>query len=331
MPSRNLRLLITEPEDFSARALAHLRTRFQVDAGPLSRAALRDELGRSDVVFVRLAHRFDEEMVSRSRSLAVIVSPTTGLNHIDLTAAAERGVTVLSLRGERAFLETIRATAELTWGLILALARRIPAASRYAAAGGWDRDRFKGIELSGRTLGVVGYGRLGARVAHYGQAFAMKVTACDPTANLPDGISRRDLDALCAEADIISIHVTSKPENVGLIGERQLALFKPTALLVNTSRGDIIDERALLAALREGRIAGAALDVLAAEYDSRANEIADQLRRYARENDTLLLTPHVGGATYDSMARTEEFMVERLFAAMDRGEIHFRTGSASRP
>ena len=114
----------------------------------------------------------------------------------------------------------------------------------------------------------------------------MKVLACDPTADLPDGIDRRNLDALCTEADIITIHVTSKPENVGLIGERQFAEMKPTALFINTSRGDVVDERALLGALKGGRLAGAALDVLATEYDSDAEEMAEQLRNYARANDT---------------------------------------------
>lgn len=331
MSEATLKILLTEPGDFSAVALAKLRTRFEVGSGPMPRDALRQRLGAYDAVFVRLAHRFDHDILRRSPRLAVIVTPTTGLNHIDIETAATAEISVLSLRGERAFLETIHATAELTWGLLLALARRLPAAGRHAAEGGWDRDRFKGIELAGRTLGIIGYGRLGARVAEYGRAFDMKILACDPTAELPGWASGRDLDILCAEADIVTLHVTSKPENRGLIGAKQFARMKPGALFINTARGDIVDERALLQALEEGGLAGAALDVLAAEYDPKAEPIADQLRRFARESGTLLLTPHVGGATYDSMARTEEFMVERLFAAMDRGEIRFRNVAASQP
>ena len=155
----------------------------------------------------------------------------------------------------------------------------------------------------------------------------MRVLACDPIAGLPDGIERRDLDALCAEADIITVHVTSRPENIGLIGDRQFTAMKPTALFVNTSRGDIVNEGALLGALCAQRLAGAALNVVAAEYDAAAEDAAEGLRRYARAHDNLLLTPHIGGSTCDSMARTEEFMVERLFAAMDSGDIRIRAST----
>ena len=301
-----------------------LQTRFRIDTGPLSRSALAEKIGAYDVVFVRLGHQVDRQMLNRAQNLAAIVSPTTGLDHIDLDAAAEQRIAVLSLRGERAFLKSIHATAELAWGLILALARHIHTATRHVADGGWERDQFKGIELAGRTLGVVGFGRLGARVAHYGSAFGMRVIACDHTVELPASVGRRDLNGLCSEADVISIHVPSSPENKGLVGERQFAVMKTTALFINTSRGGIVDERALLGALSEGRIAGAALDVLAAEYDEESVDIAEQLRRFAREQDRLIMTPHIGGATYDSMRHTEDFMVARLLEAVDRGEIRFR-------
>ncbi|HEU4629848.1 MAG TPA: NAD(P)-dependent oxidoreductase, partial [Gemmatimonadaceae bacterium] len=160
-------VLVAESAGFSPRAAALLR-----DAGELTLADLdRDDLlraaGDADVLWVRLRHRIDAEVLHAAPRLRMLVTPTTGLNHVDLAAARARDVDVLSLRGEVAFLRDVRATAEHTIALILALLRRLPAAAAHAAAGGWERDRFRGHELYGRTVGVVGYGRLGRIVARY--------------------------------------------------------------------------------------------------------------------------------------------------------------------
>jgi D-3-phosphoglycerate dehydrogenase len=312
------RLLITEPQDFCPAALQRLETCFHVDLGPLTQQDLVDRVADYDALFVRLGHRLDRALLMQAGRLVVIVSQTTGLDHIDLEAAREQGIMVLSLKGERTFLDQIRSTAELTWGLLLALARHIPAAYAHVNAGGWDRERFKGVDLAGRTLGVLGYGRLGTMVADYGRAFGMRVLASDLTAEIPTSIEKCTLETLCREVDVLTVHIPSRPENQLLMGHAQFALMKPGALFINTSRGDVMDEAALLAALEEKRLAGAALDVLTEEFarDTRA-DASIRLRRYAASHDNLLITPHIGGATLDSMHKTETFMAERLLEAMD--------------
>lgn len=316
-----MRILITEPENYSEIALGVYRTLSnELCFGPLNRAQLAAAIGDYDAVVVRLAHRFDDDILAAATKLRCIVTPTTGLNHIACDIAQGRGITVLSLRGERAFLDTIHATAEHCWGLILALARNIPTAAAHARMGGWDRDLFRGIELSGRTLGIVGFGRLGSRVARYGLSFGMRVIACDsvPVA-MPDGVTRADLDTVLRKADIVTLHVPGDTTTEPLIGQTQLKMMKSGSLLINTARGEVIDELALLESLRSGHIAGAALDVLRGENSGVDGWMqSDPLVRYAKEFSNLIITPHIGGATIDSMAKTEIFMAEK-FATWVKG------------
>ena len=313
------KLLIAEPDGFSNEALTRLRSRFAVQLGPVDRAAFHERIRDCAGVFVRFAHQIDADLLRSGNQLAFIASPTTGLNHVDTDTAERRGVRVLSLRGERAFLASIHSTAELTWGLLLSLTRRIPAAIAHVDAGGWDRDQFKGHDLAGKILGIVGFGRLGSTVARYGAAFGMAIVATDPQIDTPEGVTPLDLNTLCERADVISLHVPSRPDTRKMIGADQLARMRRSCLLINTSRGDLIDEPALLEALSDRRIAGAGLDVLREEFESAPASAA--LRRYAATHDNLLITPHIGGATHESMEKTELFLVERLFEAIDNGDI----------
>jgi D-3-phosphoglycerate dehydrogenase len=220
------------------------------------------------------------------------------------------GIAVLSLRGERGFLDQVTATAELTWGLLLALTRRIPAASRAAAAGAWDRDAFRGHDVAGKRLGIVGLGRLGRIVAGYGRAFRMSVAAHDPQTDAwPESVARAEsLQALLAQSDVLSLHLPLSRETTGLIDAKALSALPDGAILLNTSRGAIVDEGALLAALMSGRLAGAALDVLSDETAVAASPLI----AFAKQHERLLITPHIGGASHEAMARTEIFMAEKL-------------------
>ncbi len=305
-------ILNLEPENYSPKARAVLDALGQVRLGPLPRAALLEALADVDVLIVRLAHQIDCEVLQAAPRLRVIVSATTGLDHIDLDCAARRGVTVLSLRGEYEFLRSIPATAEHTWALLLALVRRIPAAFASVLQGEWDRDRFKGHDLAGQRLGILGLGRIGEKIARYGQVFGMEVYAYDPyRQDWPAAVRRLSTqEELLSRSDVLTIHVPLNEETVHLVDAAALSALRRGALLVNTSRGQIVDEAALLEALRSGHLGGAALDVLA---DERGGALAaSPLLAYAREHDNLLLTPHIGGATYESMAATEVFMAEKL-------------------
>lgn len=306
-------ILNLEPENYSPEARAILERLGEVREGPLTRDALLDALPDVNVLIVRLAHQIDAEVLAAAPRLRAIVSATTGLDHIDLKAAAARGVTVLSLRGETEFLRSIPATAEHTWALLLALVRHIPQAFASVVAGEWDRDRFKGHDLAGKRLGILGLGRIGEKIARYGQAFGMTVAAYDPyRKDWPAGVRRfASMPELLANSEVLSVHVPLNEETVHLLGTDELALLPRGALLVNTARGQVLDEGALLAALESGHLAGAALDVL---WDERGGVAASPLVAYARRHDNLLITPHIGGATYESMAATEIFMARKLEA-----------------
>jgi len=279
----------------------------------LDRHELKFALKDADILWVRLRHQLDEDLMSCAPRLKVIVSPTTGLNHIDLEAAARRNITVLCLRGETEFLRDIRATAEHTLALMLALMRRLPAATRHVQSGGWNRDLFRGNELCGKTVGVVGYGRLGKLVSRYVQAFEARVIVTDPYVNEPalePGLKLTPLLRLLREADIVTLHVNLNAETKGFFGQEQFGAMKRGAWFVNTARGELIDEAALLKALKSRQLAGAALDVL-------NNEPCPNLREhplvvYSRRHPNLLITPHLGGCTSESMQKTELFMAEKL-------------------
>lgn len=308
-----LRILNVEPEGYCAQARAILEEIGQVTEAPLSRAEMLVQLPAYDVLIVRLAHQVDRAVLDAGARLKAVVSATTGLDHIDPEYAASKGIAVLSLRGETAFLDTVRATAEHTWALLLAVLRRIPQAAASVCTGHWDRDLFRGNELSGKRLGIVGLGRVGCKVARYGLAFGMDVAAYSMQAEpWVDGVARMpSLPALLARSDVLSIHVSLNDETEGLIGARELDLLPQGAVLINTARGRIVDEAALVEALETGRLAAAALDVVDQEREAEARN-AGPLLAYARRHDNLLITPHIAGATHESMASTEVFMARKL-------------------
>lgn len=305
---------MTESADFSPRAVALLRQVGEVILADFDRQNLLSAVSKAEVLWVRLRHQIDAEIMAAAPHLSIIVSPTTGLNHIDLNEAIRRGIHVMSLRGETEFLKDIRATAEHTVALIFALLRHIPAAVTHVQAGGWNRDRFKGRELHEKTIGVVGYGRLGRIVARYLQVFDTRVLTADPHVHpeeIESGITLVPLFDLLRESDLVTLHVNLDEATWQFFDAKHFAVMKPGAWFINTSRGELVDEEALLQALRSGRLAGAAVDVLCAENSSgMANH---PLVSYAREQENLIITPHIGGCTVESMEKTEYFLATRLF------------------
>lgn len=308
-------ILNAEPEGYAPAARAVLARLGTLVEAALDRPALLARLPDFDVLIVRVAHQVDREMLEAASRLRAVVSATTGLDHIDVACARARGVAVLSLQGEVDFLDTVWATAEHTWALLLAVMRRIPQAFASVRAGAWDRDAFRGGELAGRRLGILGLGRVGRKVARYGQAFNMPVAAFSPQrAPWVPGVARMDsLAALLAWSDVLSVHVPLQPDTEGLLDAAALRCLPRGAVLVNTARGVVVDEQALVGALADGHLAAAAVDVVAHERDP-ARRLAGPLLAYARRHDNLLVTPHTAGATHESMARTELFMAEKLKA-----------------
>lgn len=278
------------------------------------RASSDDEvdavLGDCDAVLDALMRvRFDGARLARSSRLRLISSASTGTDHIDAEACAERGVALESIAG-RDVTQRLSAAAEHTWGLVLALARRTLPAVESVRDGTWRREDFPGMMLRGRSLGVIGCGRIGRWVAGYGQAFGMHVRGFDPLVDPWPGEIERvdDLAALAAASDVLCIHVPLSKATVDLVGSTVLAAVKPGTLLVNTSRGEIVDDSALLAALGDGRLAGAATDVLRGE----PHIVDHPLVVHARTHDHLLITPHIGGFSPDAVALVLTDCCERV-------------------
>ncbi|MDA0891548.1 MAG: NAD(P)-dependent oxidoreductase [Proteobacteria bacterium] len=311
-----MRIYNAEPEGYPPEARAILEGLGEVVEAECTRAQLLAQVTKADVLIVRLKHMIDTEVFDHAPSLRVIVSATTGLNHIDVAAAQARNIKVLCLKGEREFLDSITATAEHTWGLLLALVRHIPTAVQHVRDAGWDRDCFKGCQLSGLTLGIVGLGRLGTMVAEYGQVFRMRVVAYDiGHVAQADHVEMLTLPDLLASSDVVCLLPSYQESSHQLLGRREFAQMKAGAVLLNTSRGEVIDEAALLHALRCGSLAGAALDLLAGEAKRGGDWLSSHpLVEFARSSDRLLITPHIGGATYDSLRQAETFMARKLAA-----------------
>jgi D-3-phosphoglycerate dehydrogenase / 2-oxoglutarate reductase len=310
-------ILIAESSGFSRAAIESLRPLGSIELADLSRRALVSRIHDADIVWVRLRNRIDKEVMDAAPRLRAIATATTGLNHIDVVEAQHRNIQIISLRGENEFLKTVYATAEHTMALIFALLRRLPPACQHVTGGGWNRDLFIGRELHGKTAGIIGYGRVGQMVAHYLAAFGMRVCITDPGVEpeaVEPGIELVSLDELLQASELVSLHVAYTEGNRRFFGRREFELMKPESRLINTARGELIDERALLRALRSGHLAGAALDVL-------SNEGAPDMNRrpiieYARFHDNLLITPHIGGCTSESREKTENFLADRVAAFM---------------
>ena len=290
--------------------LDSLREIAEVCVRPARQDILLAEIVDCDAYFAGLRVRVNREVLDKANKLRAIATPSTGLDHIDLEAAAEHNVTVLHLKNDREFLDGVTATAELAWGLLLACVRKVPSSFAAACRGEWARDKFRGRQLSGKTFGILGYGRLGAMVAEYAKVFRMRVLAHDVCEQEAEGVTFVDKETLFRESDIVSIHVHLTKETTGLIGQREFEWMKNEAIIINTSRGAIIDEKALLNALESGGIGGAGVDVIHGEWSE--NLVDHPLIQYAHNHDNLIITPHVGGVTHESQAMAFRHTAEKL-------------------
>ena len=305
-------VLITEPID--GPAVEALRRRFDVAAEPdlwRDAAQLHERLGACRAVMVRNQTKLTAEVLSGRDNLAVIGRAGSGLDNVDLDAARRIGAVVAFAPSQNSI-----SVAELTLGLMLALARDIPAAHESTRGGGWDRKRFTGTELYGKTLGIVGLGRIGYLVGARARAFGMDVVAHDPAVD-PDGLAVTELRAelldlpdLLGRADFVTCHAPETPATRGLFGAEAFAAMKRGSYFVNASRGGLVDEAALAAALRDGPLAGAALDVRAVEPPARGE---------LEGLDNLLLTPHVAAFTREGQERVVEAVCRDVSAVLDGG------------
>jgi D-3-phosphoglycerate dehydrogenase / 2-oxoglutarate reductase len=281
-------------EELSPATVAALGPDFEIRrCDGADRAALLEAIADADAVLVRSATKIDVEAIAAARRLKVVARAGVGLDNVDVKAATQAGVMVVN-----APQSNIVSAAELAVGLLLAAARHVPAASAALKQGEWQRSRFTGVELYEKTAGIVGLGRIGVLVAQRLSAFGMQVIAYDPyvapARAAQMGVRLVSLDELLRESDAISVHLPKTPETVGLIGADQLALVKPSVILVNAARGGIVDEDALYAALKDGRVAAAGIDVFATEpcTDSPLFDL-----------ESVVATPHLGASTDEAQEK----------------------------
>jgi D-3-phosphoglycerate dehydrogenase len=257
------------------------------------RAELLSAITDVDAILIRSATKVDAEAVAAARRLRVVARAGVGLDNVDVAAATKAGVMVVN-----APTSNIVTAAELACGLLIATARNIAPANAALKAGEWKRNKYTGVELSEKTLGVVGLGRIGVLVAQRMSAFGMKVVAYDPYVQparaAQMGVKLLSLDELLEISDFITVHLPKTPETLGLIGDEALHKVKPSVRIVNAARGGIVDEEALASALKEGRVAGAGLDVYAKEpcTDSPLFQF-----------DNVVATPHLGASTDEAQEK----------------------------
>ncbi len=309
------RIGILDEVDFSVEARRRLAALGNVEAlgdQPLD-AFLKDK----DVLFVRLAYHVDVAFLAAAPRLTVIVSPTTGLTHIDLEACRARGVEVLSLKGEAEFLETISATPEHALGLILALLRNYTRAFHQPARPLLSRNALRGHDLKGSAIGLVGMGRVGRRLTRALLALDARVVFCDvcPSIAAPPGVQRCDSALeVAAACDVLVVAASHENDAPAVITADALDRLEGK-YLVNIARGELVDETALIERIRRGHFAGVALDVIARETQP-PNNLKVLLDLVPGRN--LIITPHLGGATYESSWATEAFMVTKLQTLLGR-------------
>jgi len=306
-----MKILIVEPLDFNPEQISILKKLGQVKTGPFSRDELLKAVKDVDVLIVRLKHIIDKEVLDQASKLKYILSPTTGLNHIDASEAEKRNIEIISLKGEVDFLKTIPSTAEHSFALLLSLLRKIPAAHSHVLEGKWDRDLFKSHNLDSYTLGILGFGRVGKQMAKYAEVFKMPWIFYDLDPQLKSHPNSEDnLISFLKNIDILSIHIPLTTETKNFLKLSNLKLLKKGSYILNTSRGEIIEEKAVAQLLENNHLAGIATDVLASELSYKERN-KSPLLKLAKEFDNIIITPHIAGATYESMWLTEEFIIKK--------------------
>ena len=304
-----LKLYIAERNDFSNEVFQELETRFEI-LDFKENISIKEILKQVDIFWFRLAHKLDSTVLDKSTKCKYLLTPVTGIDHIDEKLCNELGIQIICLRGEVDFLKNVRATAEHTIALTLALLRKIHPAVSDVQSGNWNRDNFRGYELYEKKVGILGYGRLGKIVARYFHAFDCEISYFDIEEKIGDTFCVRlnTIESLFENNDIISLHIPLNEKTIGIINKDLLQKMKVNSILVNTSRGAIINEIDLLEVLKFKSIKGAALDVL----DGEPNIQNSELVKYSKSNSNLIITPHIGGNTYESFAKTEKFLADKL-------------------
>lgn len=297
------KVLITDR--FAPDSLAWLQSQPHLE---VTRSEHHGKLTQPEIVgchalLIRSRTIIDEKLLSQARQLQVIITATSGFDHIDLEAAHRWGITVMHTP-----TANIESAAQLTWALVLACANRLPEARQLVDSGEWSRDAVTGLELSGRTYGIVGLGRIGRRVARLAQAFGMNVIAHDPyldeTVFEALNVARVDFESLLKQSDVVSLHVPKTLETDLMLRPEHVRHLPRPLILVNTSRGSVVAEQTLLDGLQHGFLRSVGLDV----FESEPLPISSALLKASR----VVLSPHIGANTEDAFYKASQIAAEKL-------------------
>jgi D-3-phosphoglycerate dehydrogenase len=309
-----IKFLLLEGVHPSALEVLHAAGYSQIEAlpGALPDAELKSRLADVHFLGIRSRTQLTAEVFEAAHKLVAVGAFCIGTNQIDLDAAREHGVAVFN-----APYSNTRSVAELVLAEAILLLRGVPEKSAVAHRGGWLKSADNAFEIRGKTLGIVGYGSIGAQLSVLAEALGMQVAFYDVVTKLPLGNARqvRELDELLAQSDIVSLHVPETPATQWMIGAAQIAAMKPGAILINASRGTVVEIEALAEALRAKKLLGAASDVFPVEPRSNKDEFQSPLRGL----DNVILTPHIGGSTIEAQANIGVEVAEKLVKYSDNG------------
>lgn len=270
--------------------------------------SLSQALQECDIFWFRLNHKINFKVLEKARC-KYLVCAVTGLDHIDLEACKKLNINVVSLKNEQEFLKEVRATAEHSLGLLLALIRKSKQAFNHVDSYLWNRNLFQGEELYRKKIGILGLGRLGEIMAQYAKALGMEVYYYDKVDAIKTGYKKCiSIEELISKIDILSIHITYDDSTHFMIDHNILTYIKQPIYIVNTSRGGVVKERDIINFLKIGKIKGYATDVVYKEPEISENELI----KYATDHDNVIITPHIGGYTIESIEKTETFVANKL-------------------
>lgn len=303
-----MKILITD--EVAEEAVNLLKERHEVVFEELRGEDLAREIGKYDALMVRSATKVTRDIIERAERLKVIGRAGIGVDNIDVDAASEKGIYVVNSP-----TGSTRSVAELTFALMFALARHIHRADATMRQGIWAKKKLKGIELLGKTLGLIGSGNIAREVAKMANCLGMKVLVYSPHCTQEKasemGAELKSLEDIFRESDFVSLHIPKTEETYHMVDERLLSLMKPTAYLINVARGGVVDEDALYKVLKEGKIAGAALDV----YEKEPPEKSPLF-----ELENVVFTPHIGAATKEGQIRAGVICAEQILKVLDGKE-----------
>jgi len=299
-----MKILVTD--GIEKEALAKLQSAHQVDSIEMSPDDLLKNVEKYDALIVRGRTKVTAQVIEKGTKLKVVGRAGVGVDNVDVAAASKRKIAVVN-----APTGSTVSVAELALGHMISLARKLPAADRSIKDGKWEKKAFMGTELNGKTLGLLGSGRIGTEVAKRAQAFGMRAIAYDPY--LPPAIAKEnnialvDKDTLFKTADFLSIHTALTPETKGMVGAKEFSAMKKSAFLINCARGEVVQEKALADALKAGTIAGAGLDVFEKEPPAGSPLLGIP---------SIYMTPHIGASTHEAQYRAGMIIAEQVDKAL---------------